>query len=141
MEATIVDMMGSLLEIRAASGTDVPADIVAPDGDGEDIDEDEGEGDSSGGEGGSETNGSICCSSSSLTLSTVTSTSASNSKTPSGPGVELELSVLFLTLAKLVFRNCPGRVGTELVGDAVNEKSQESIVPCVIIEGWRLRRS
>jgi len=139
VEAIIVEVVGSLLEIRAASGTDVPADIVAPDG--EDIDEDEGEGDSSDGEGGSETNSSICCSSSSLTLSTVTSASGSNSKTPSGSAAELELSTLFLTLAKLVFRNCPGRVGTELVGDAVIEKSQESIVPWVIIVDWRLRRS
>ena len=107
------------------------------DGEGEGEDEDEGEGEISGGEGES------ISSLSSLTMSTSSTlvpTSGSNLKELSGLTAKLELS-FFLIIVKLVFRGCPGRTGTVLMGDAVNEKSQESIVPLVDIADWRGRRS
>ena len=144
MGPKLVDFVASPVGMWPASGADVPADVAAPEGEDTDEDESEWEGEISGGTRGPEAINSICSSSSSLTtstLSTVASTSASNSKTASGPAVKLELSALFLTLAKLVPRKYPGRVGMEVVGDAVSEKSQESIVPWVVIVDWWARRS
>jgi|SRR5882762_611262 hypothetical protein len=135
VDPMIVEVAVPLVEEKAASVTDDPADVASPDG--EDIDEDEGEGEISGGEGES------ISSLSSLTMSTSSTlvpTSGSNLKELSGLTAKLELS-FFLIIVKLVFRGCPGRTGTVLMGDAVNEKSQESIVPLVDIADWRGRRS